>query len=50
VSAVGRLVGYESEAAFSRAFTRVIGTSPSGARRAGARGHVASALGGLSHP
>ena len=32
VAAVGRLVGYDSEAAFSRAFTRVIGSSPSVAR------------------
>jgi AraC-like DNA-binding protein len=32
VSAVGRAVGYDSEAAFSRAFTRVVGTPPSAAR------------------
>jgi transcriptional regulator GlxA family with amidase domain len=32
VAAAGRLVGYDSEAAFSRAFTRVIGTSPTAAR------------------
>ena len=32
VSSVGRAVGYESEAAFSRAFKRVIGTSPRAAR------------------
>ncbi len=29
VAAVGRAVGYDSEAAFSRAFTRVIGVAPS---------------------
>ncbi len=32
VSSVGRAVGYDSEAAFSRAFKRVIGTSPRAAR------------------
>jgi len=34
VAAVAREVGYESEAAFSRAFKRVIGRSPGAARRA----------------
>ena len=33
VAAVAAAVGYESEAAFSRAFKRVIGTSPGAARR-----------------
>jgi AraC-like DNA-binding protein len=32
VAAVGRSVGYDSEAAFSRAFTRVIGATPTTAR------------------
>ena len=32
VAAVGRSVGYDSEAAFSRAFTRVVGSPPSVAR------------------
>lgn len=32
VAAVGRAVGYDSEAAFSRAFTRVVGTAPSRVR------------------
>ena len=32
VSSVGRAVGYDSEAAFSRAFKRVIGTSPRATR------------------
>jgi AraC-like DNA-binding protein len=32
VAAAGRLVGYDSEAAFSRAFTRLLGTPPSAAR------------------
>ncbi|MEM9565596.1 MAG: AraC family transcriptional regulator [Actinomycetota bacterium] len=34
VAAVGRAVGYDSEAAFSRAFTRVVGRSPSRYRSA----------------
>lgn len=33
VAAAGRLVGYDSEAAFSRAFTRVMGGPPGAARR-----------------
>lgn len=32
VAAAGRLMGYDSEAAFSRAFTRVIGSTPTVAR------------------
>lgn len=36
VASVGRQVGYDSEAAFSRAFTRVMGASPRSARRRGA--------------
>ena len=47
VSEAGRLVGYDSEAAFSRAFTRVIGAPPSTIR---ASGRSDAALVGLGLP
>ncbi|WP_244564689.1 helix-turn-helix domain-containing protein [Rhizobium sullae] len=37
VAAVGREIGYESEAAFSRAFKKTVGVSPA-ARRGNAAG------------
>jgi AraC-like DNA-binding protein len=46
VAAAGRLVGYDSEAAFSRAFTRVIGTTPTAARTRPAPPLLPTALAG----
>jgi transcriptional regulator GlxA family with amidase domain len=46
VAAAGRLVGYDSEAAFSRAFTRVIGTTPTAARSRPAPPLLPTALAG----
>ena len=37
---VARLVGYESDAAFSKAFKRVVGTNPSEYLKRGFEGHV----------
>ncbi len=42
VAAVGRAVGYDSEAAFSRAFTRTVGRSPSRYRAAALGGAAGS--------
>ena len=39
-------LGYQSEAAFSRAFKRIVGIPPGAARRAGARSDVMDGLAG----
>ena len=40
VSEVARAVGYESEAAFSRAFKKLVGEAPASWRRANATGAI----------
>jgi AraC-like DNA-binding protein len=45
VRTVAQAVGYESEAAFSRAFTRMVGSNPAAWREAGRTARAASSRG-----